>query len=250
MESNDSILSIQDVVAGYNKKEILQGASLQVKTQEIVTLIGPNGSGKSTLLKVISGLLKPKRGKVVFNGEDITRLEPHKHVEKGIAYLMQGSEVFPSLSVKENFQVAGHRLGEENLKDRLKRIFDLFPQLKELQSRRAGLLSGGQRQMLALGMILLQKPKLLLLDEPSAGGLTPALAKEVFETLKRINEEEKVSILLIEQNIREAVKICHRVYLLKDGKTHSEGHPAEILQNGKLEQMFFGKSIEDESTIN
>jgi ABC-type branched-subunit amino acid transport system ATPase component len=250
MGFNDIILSVQDVVAGYNKKEILQGASLRVLPEEIVALIGPNGSGKSTLLKVVSGLLKPKRGKVVFNGEDITGLESHKHIEKGIAYLMQESEIFPSLTVGENLQVAGHRLDESRLKERRNWIFHLFPQLTDLQSRRAGLLSGGQRQMLALGMILLQKPKLLLLDEPSAGGLTPALAKEVFETLKRINEEEKVSILLVEQNIREAVKICHRVYLLKDGKTYSEEHPAEILQNGKLEQMFFGHSIIDVSTIN
>lgn len=244
MSINDKLtLSIENIVAGYRKKEILRGASLHVLPGEIVLLIGPNGSGKSTLFRVISGILKPKSGKVVFQGEDITGLEPHAHIEKGIAYLMQGGEVFPSLSVAENLRVAGHRLDEARFHERLNWIFQLFPRLKDLQARRAGLLSGGERQMLALGMILLHKPKLLLLDEPSAGGLTPVLAKEVFHTIKRINEEEQVSILLVEQNIRQAVEIAHRIYLLKEGRTVSEDHPSDILQNGKLEQVFFGASI-------
>lgn len=249
MASDTIVLSIENIIAGYSKKEILRGASLRVLSGEITVVIGPNGAGKSTLLKAIVGLLKPKSGKVVWQGKDITRLEPHDHLEEGIAYLMQGGEVFPSLSVGENLQVAGFRLTEERLKERVAWVFHLFPRLKDLQSRRAGVLSGGERQMLALGMILLQKPKLLLLDEPSAGGLTPALAKEVFKTLRRINEEEKVSILLIEQNIREAVNIAHRVYLLKDGRTYSEEHPEEILQNGKLEEVFFGPLTSDTSVI-
>ena len=233
-------LSVKSIVAGYGKKEILRGASLVVKPQEVVLLIGANGSGKSTLLKVVSGILKAKSGKVIFQGNDITVLPSHERIAKGIAYLKQDDKVFTSLTVKENLHVAGHRLDKKQFRERLDWVFHLFPKLEDLYSRQAGLLSGGERQMLGFGLMLLHKPKLLLLDEPSAGGLTPALTKEVFRTIQKINADDGVSILLVEQNIREAMHIAHRVYLLREGVTQSEAHPVEVTENGALEEAFFG----------
>ena len=249
MENNDSIrLVIKNVVAGYGRKETLCGASLKVSSGEIVLLVGPNGSGKSTLLKVVAGLLRTQGGQVEFQGEDISQLQPHDHIERGIAYLMQGGEVFPSLTVIENLRVSGHRLQKNEFQSRFDWVTELFPKLKELRFRRAGLLSGGERQMLALGMILLHKPKLLLLDEPSAGGLSADMVREVFRTIKKVSREENVGILLVEQNIREAVKIADRVYILKDGKIYCEDHPLEILRSGRLKQVFFGASIAEPLT--
>ena len=236
-------LSIENIVAGYGKQEILRGASLVVKAREIVLLIGTNGSGKSTLLRVISGILKPNSGLIRFEGEDITALPTHERIAKGIAYLKQEVKVFPSLTVKENLHIAGHHLDEKLFRKRLDRVFHLFPKLGELYPRRAGLLSGGERQMLGFGLMLLHKPKLLLLDEPSAGGLTPVLAKEVFQTIQKINEEDGVSVLLVEQNIRQAMQIAHRVYLLREGMTQHEARPTEVLEGGTLEQAFFGSAI-------
>lgn len=226
--------------AGYGKKEILQGVSFSSKKGEILALIGPNGAGKSTLLKVLAGFLKPTEGSVHLYGYDVTNLPPYERVKHGLAYLIQGGKVFPSLTVQENLAMGAFTVPSENRKENLKLVVDLFPRLKELFNRRAGLLSGGERQALALGMVLMQNPKVLLLDEPSAG-LSPKLVQEILEKIKKINEEWKISVLLVEQNVRGALSIAHRVIALANGKLVLEtDEPEKLLAQGALEKLFLG----------
>lgn len=235
-------LGVQDLVVGYGRKEVLRGASLTVESGEIVLLIGPNGSGKSTLLRVLAGLLKPTSGYIVFDDKDITQLAAHRHAERGIAYLAQSNNIFPQLSVTENFEIAGYYLNYNRPRqERVEYILKIFPELRTLRSRRAGVLSGGERQMLALAMTLLHEPKLLLLDEPTGGGLSPALVCKVFQSIKQLSDLKHTSILLAEQNIRDAAAIADRMYLLKDGRTESEIRPQEATQTDRISKAFFGE---------
>ena len=234
----DLILSVENIHASYHKKEILRDVSIQVSNKEIVTLIGPNGAGKSTLLRVIIGNLMPQKGKVYFLNNDVTNLSPHLRVKKGIGYFMQGGEVFRNLSVLENLELGGFDFSKIDYKERLDEIFGLFPILADMKSKRAGLLSGGERQALALGIVLMRRPKLLLLDEPSAG-LAPSLVKSILSKINQINTDLGTTILLVEQNIGEALKISRRVYLLKNGEIVGEEKPENISQEGTLEKVFF-----------
>lgn len=245
MKTNSFILSTEDIYASYYKKEILHGVSISVRDGEIVSLIGPNGAGKSTLLKVIIGTLAPREGNVHFLNEDVTDLSPHLRVKKGIGYFIQGGEVFRNLTVLENLELGGFDLPKSDYKERLDEVFRLFPILAGMKSRRAGLLSGGERQALALGIVLMRRPKLLLLDEPSAG-LAPSLVKQTIAKIQRINTDFDIPILLVEQNIREAVKISERIYILRDGKIVGEREPEALSQEEELEEVFFGKDFEDE----
>jgi len=210
---------------------------LKIREGELVSLIGPNGSGKSTFLKVVSGLLFPTKGKIYFLKEDITNYPVEKRIKMGIGYFLQGGEVFLNLTIYENLKMGGFGLKEKDFKNSLEEIFSLFPLLKKYLNKRAGLLSGGERQALALGIVLMRKPKLLLLDEPSAG-LAPFLVKEIIEKIKMIKERFKTTILLVEQNVKEALKIATSVYLLKNGKVISEEKPENILEK-RLEEIFF-----------
>jgi len=236
--SSDEILSIDNIHASYYKKKILNGVSISVANGEIVSLIGPNGAGKSTILKVIIGTLEPREGNVFFLNENITNLPPHLRVKRGIGYFIQGGEVFGNLTVMENLQMGGFDLSKPEYKGRLDEIFGLFPILAGMSSKRAGLLSGGERQALALGIILMRRPNLLLLDEPSAG-LAPSLVKQIIAKIQRINADFGISILLVEQNIREALKITKRVYLLKNGTIIGEEKPENLAQEETLEEVFF-----------
>ncbi|MBI1928138.1 ABC transporter ATP-binding protein [Candidatus Poribacteria bacterium] len=236
---NAELLRVQDINASYHKKEILHGVSIGVQPGEIVALIGPNGAGKSTLLKVIAGVLLPRGGQVFFNGEDITGRPQFKHARKGIGYLIQGGEVFPNLSVEQNLELGGMVNSNGDNQERMEEVLSLFPDLAGLQHRRAGLLSGGQRQMLALGVILMnQHPNLmLLLDEPSAG-LAPNLVEMMLKKIREIRERFGTTILLVEQNIRKALEISDRVFLLKNGVVIGETIP-QTLDIEKLEGIFF-----------
>jgi branched-chain amino acid transport system ATP-binding protein len=236
--SADGILSVENIYASYYKKEILRGVSISVSNGEIVTLIGPNGAGKSTLLKVIIGTLAPQEGSVYFLNEDVTNFAPHLRVKKGIGYFMQGGEVFRNLMVLENLELAGFDLPKPEYKERLNEVFGLFPILAGIKLRRAGLLSGGERQALAFGIVLMRRPKLLLLDEPSAG-LAPSLVKQIIAKIRRINTDLGISILLVEQNIGEALKISERVYILKNGEIVGEEKPKNLAQKETLEDVFF-----------
>lgn len=229
-----SIIRLENIAASYGKKEVLKGISLQVNTGEIVSLIGPNGAGKSTILKVIMGILLPSQGSIYFENEDITLLPVYKRAAKGIGFLYQGGSIFTNMTVDENIHLASHNSNNGKLD-----VFDIFPELREQHNKRAGLLSGGLKQMLSISMLLIRKPKVLLLDEPSAG-LAPSVVKILLNKIKEVNDSLKIPILLVEQNIRQALNISQRVYIIKSGKVDYEGEkPVEILEQKKIETLFF-----------
>lgn len=234
---NKMLLNASNIVAGYGNKVILNGANVKLCAGEIVLLIGPNGSGKSTLLKVLSGLLPVAEGNILLNNQNITHFPLEKRIARGISYCMQGGEIFPTLSVKENLEVVAAQLRNAIADERIDRVFELFPVLKKNVSKRAGLLSGGEKQMLALGITLIRKPKVLLLDEPSAG-LSGPLVSEVLRTIQRLNIEEKFGILLVEQNVREGIPVANRVLLMKEGSTVRNENPQQLINNDKLEKLF------------
>ncbi len=235
---DDSLLLANNIYAGYGKKEVLFGVSFSVREGEILGLIGPNGSGKSTILKVISGLLTPSRGSLKFFGEEITNLTTEERVRRGIGYFLQGGEVFRNLTVQENLRIGGLGLKKEIVSQNMEEVLSLFPLLGKYKNTRAGLLSGGERQALAFAIVLMRRPKILLLDEPSAG-LSPILIKESIKKIKEMNEKLRLTILLVEQNVKEALGIVHRVYLLKNGKIVGEEEPEDVLRKGRLDDLFF-----------
>lgn len=211
------LLELRDIYAGYNGSEILMGTTAGIYSGEIVALIGANGVGKSTILRVISGLILPKSGRIIFNDVDITFSETRRRMSMGMGYFLQGGEVFKEMIVAENLQMGGMHLETSVFKERLDALLKLFPKLKDKLRKRAGTLSGGEAQMLALCMVLLNRPKLLLLDEPSAG-LAPGLASELMEKIVEINKIYDITIILVEQRQREAKNIAHRCYEMTYGK--------------------------------
>ena len=225
-----TFLSLEAVHAAYGRKEILRGVNLSVNSGEIAALIGPNGSGKSTLIKVIAGILKPAAGAIRMNGEDITQTSAAQRIDREIGYFMQGGEVFRGMSVHENMVLGGYRLKPSELSARLREVNALFPKLQTVRGLRAGALSGGERQALALAMVLINRPRLLLLDEPSAG-LSPALVKHTLNRVKEINEKYGTTVILVEQNIKEALRVSQRAFILKDGRIVSEENPARLLED-------------------
>jgi neutral amino acid transport system ATP-binding protein len=233
-----SLLQVDEVIAGYGETEILHSISIAVGQGEIVTIIGPNGSGKSTLLKAILGLVRPKSGKVTFKGEDITGTAPERIVRKGICYVPQSSNVFPSLTIHENLEM-GAFVRTDDFRQRLDEVYALFPDLTGRRGERAGRLSGGQRQMLALARALMLDPILLLLDEPSAG-LAPNLVNLVLEKIVGINSTG-VAILLVEQNAREALKLSNRGYVLASGQNQLEDRGDNLLENPEVARLYLGR---------
>lgn len=213
---NSTILRIKDVRAGYGKKDILRGLSLEVQRGEIVTLLGSNGAGKSTLLKTVMGIVALQGGLIELEGRDITRVPVHQRVKLGLCYGMQNGPIFPSLCVHENMTVAVRSLPVRQRSEAIDEALGLFPTLRERLGVRAGLLSGGQRQALALAMIFALRPKVLLLDEPSAG-LSPKIAGEVLTAVKAWNNQTGGAVLLVEQRVKEALQIAHRAVTLQNG---------------------------------
>jgi neutral amino acid transport system ATP-binding protein len=232
-----SLLQVDDVVAGYGETEILHGVSIAVENGEIVTIIGPNGSGKSTLLKTVLGLVCARTGRVSFRGEDITSAAPESIVRKGISYVPQSNNVFPSLTIHENLEM-GAFVRTDGLAQRLAEAYELFPDLAGRRKERAGRLSGGQRQMLALARALMLDPVLLLLDEPSAG-LAPNMVTLVLEKILGINRTG-VAILLVEQNAREALKLSSRGYVLASGQNQLEDRGENLLENPEVARLYLG----------
>jgi ABC-type branched-subunit amino acid transport system ATPase component len=232
-----SLLEVSNIVAGYGQTEILHGVSIAVDSGQIVTIIGPNGSGKSTLLKTIFGLVPPGKGKIEFRGEDITRLAPETVVRKGMCYVPQSSNVFPSLTINENLEM-GAFIRTDDFRSRLEEMYGLFPDLADRRKDRAGTLSGGQRQMLAVARALMLDPVLLLLDEPSAG-LAPNLVGSVFKRILSINRSG-VAILLVEQNAQEALRLSHWGYVLASGQNQLEDHGEKLLKNPDVARVYLG----------
>jgi ABC-type branched-subunit amino acid transport system ATPase component len=231
------LLEVSRIVAGYGETEILHGVSVNVYQGEFITIIGPNGSGKSTLLKSIFGLVRPRRGTVRFQGKEITQVPPEQMVNLGLSYVPQSSNVFPSLSIQENLEMGAY-IRRRDLGPRIQEMYDLFPDLARHRSQKAGNLSGGQRQMLAFARAMMLDPQLLLLDEPSAG-LSPALVGVVFNTIKRIHKGG-VSIIMVEQNAREALQLSHRGYVLANGDNRLEGAGEELLNNPEINRLYLG----------
>ena len=232
------MLKIRGLETGYGKKQVLFGLSMEVQGGKIVALIGPNGAGKSTVLKAVCGLIPTWKGEINFNGMRLNAMTPAQNVAYGIALAPQGSRVFHDLTVMENLEIGGFQLPRQEAKERIVQMLELFPLLKERTRQNAGRLSGGEQQMLALARALVPRPKLLMLDEPSLG-LSPNLVGMVFEKVCEINIETKVSILIVEQKVREVLGICNKVYSLKLGKVAYEGLPGELRENkAKLKQLF------------
>lgn len=232
-----TILKTEGITAGYTKVDILHEVNIRVKSGEIISVIGPNGAGKSTLLKTIFGILKPREGNVTLKNEDITGLKPDKIARKGISYVPQVDNIFPSMTIQENLDM-GAFIRNDDYSQRLDEIYDLFPILKERRKQKAGQLSGGQRQMVAMGRALMVDPQVLLLDEPSAG-LSPILVSDIFEKITEINETG-VSIIIVEQNAREALKMANHGYVLAMGKNVLDDKGDALLANKEVGRLYLG----------
>ncbi|MEO0409488.1 MAG: ABC transporter ATP-binding protein [Cyanobacteria bacterium P01_A01_bin.135] len=232
------LLEVQNVYAGYvSGLDILQGINFRVMPGELVTVVGPNGAGKSTLAKAVFGLLTPHTGDIIFKGQSLVGLRPNEIVQRGLCYVPQLSNVFPSLTVEENLEMGGF-LSQGSLADRKREILDLFPALADRQQQRAGTLSGGERQMLAMGRALMLEPSLLLLDEPSAA-LSPMLVSSTLEQIQRINEAG-TAVVLVEQNARQGLAIAHRGVVLDQGRDRVEGPGPELLEDPEVAALYLG----------
>lgn len=234
------LLEAEGIVSGYDGMEVLHGISLKAEPGQVVAVLGPNGAGKSTLMKTVFGLLRPRRGWIRFNGMEITGLPPEQLVRLGMSYVPQEENVFTSLTVEENLEMGAFILNN-NPRDAKERVFELFPVLRERRGQRAGTLSGGERQMLAIARALMLDPKLLLLDEPSAG-LAPKLVDLIFEQVQKI-KEVGVAIVMVEQDIQRALKLADRAYVLANGQTRFEGSARELLA-ADLGRLYLGGWIE------
>lgn len=233
------MLKVNDLHVAYGNINAIKGISLDVNQGEIVTLIGSNGAGKSTTLRAISGLLKAKSGSISLNGEEITGIEGHEIVAKGICHSPEGRRIFPRMTVDENLDLGAFLRGDkkEIASDR-ERVLDLFPRLRERISQRAGTLSGGEQQMLAVGRALMGNPKLLLLDEPSMG-LAPVLVDLIFETITKINQQG-MTILLVEQNALAALTVADRAYVLESGSIKLSGNAQDLAKNDDVTKAYLG----------
>lgn len=237
------MLEIKNLHSGYGKIEVLNDINIKVDDCKIVGVIGRNGAGKSTLLNTISGLVKVRSGEILLDGEQIPSA-PHKVVRTGIVQVPEGRRIFPSLSVYENLLMGGYLQGHEVIEEKKEIVFNLFPVLKERINQQSGTLSGGEQQMLAMGRGLMADPKILLLDEPSLG-LAPILFRQVFDMIKRCNEESSMTIILVEQNARIALKMSHYAYVLEDGKIVIEGPGEELLRDERVQAAYLGASVRE-----
>lgn len=232
-----AVLELDGVVGGYGETQILHGVSLKVEPGEIVAIIGPNGAGKSTAMKAVFGLLRLSEGAVRLAGDDITNTPPDQVVKKGVCYVPQTSNIFPTLTVNENLEMGAY-VRNDDIGPRLGEIYDMFPDLVPKKSQPAGTLSGGQRQMVAMGKALMLEPKILLVDEPTAG-LSPKIRGEIFKIVKTINASG-TPILMVEQNAKQALAIAARGYILVDGRNRLEDTGPNLLANEEVGKMFLG----------
>jgi branched-chain amino acid transport system ATP-binding protein len=233
------MLRLDDVHSYYGNIHALQGISLEVHEGEIVTLLGANGAGKTTTLRTIHGLMHPRKGRIEFEGKDITGMPAHEHVKHGIGQSPEGRRIFSRMSVLENLQMGGYsRKDKESLPDDFKRVYELFPRLLERKEQRGGTLSGGEQQMLAIGRALMTRPKLLLLDEPSMG-LSPILVEQIFAIIQDINRQG-TTILLVEQNALMALGVADRGYVLQTGRIVRSGDAKALLQDPEVQRAYLG----------
>ncbi len=234
------MLRVEDLHVYYGEIHALRGVALEVRQGEIVTLLGNNGAGKTTTLKTISGLLTPRRGRIVLEGAPLDGVPPHAVVRKGIAHVPEGRRIFNRLSVLENLRMGAYTRDDAGIEADLGRVFALFPRLEERRAQVAGTLSGGEQQMLAIGRALMASPRLLLLDEPSMG-LAPVVVEQIFQTIDDINRQG-VTILLVEQNAAMALSIAHRAYVRELGGIALAGTAAELAENDQVRKAYLGES--------
>ncbi len=233
------MLKIEEIDVFYGDVQALWGVSLEVNEGEIVALIGSNGAGKTTTLRTISGLLRPKRGHITFQGKDITRVAPSEIVAMGIAHIPEGRQLWPGMSVEENLRLGAYNPNARPyVEESLAWVYDLFPRLKDRRRQRAGTLSGGEQQMCAIARGLMARPRLLMLDEPSLG-LAPMLVEMMFEVLQHINEQG-MTILLVEQNVHHALEIANRAYVLETGRITLYGLAASLVENEHVRRAYLG----------
>jgi branched-chain amino acid transport system ATP-binding protein len=234
-----ALLELTDVHAGYGKMEILRGVTLKVEPGTLICIVGPNGAGKSTVLKTIFGLLKVRRGKIVFDGKDVTNLPTSKLLHEGIAFSPQGRNVFPLMTVEENLLLGGYlRKKTPDFYQDVEQVYDTFPILKEKRRDLAGLLSGGQQQMLEIGRSLLLRPKLILLDEPTIG-LSPLMFAEIFRIIQSLRSQGR-TIVLVEQNTKKALEASDYAYVLELGQNRYDGPAAQIAEDPRVKEMYLG----------
>jgi branched-chain amino acid transport system ATP-binding protein len=235
-----AILEVKNIEVSYGPVNVAKGISFEINEGSIVTILGANGAGKTTILRTISGLIEPEKGSVEFEGQTIHGLEPEEIVKMGISHVPEGREVFPDLSVYKNLMMGAFtRNDSQGIAEDLERVFTYFPILKERKNQLAFTLSGGQQQMLVIGRALMSKPKLLLLDEPSLG-LAPLLIKEIFEIITRINQKEKTTILLVEQNARMALSVAQHGYILEVGRMVMDDTTERLQANEDVQEFYLG----------
>ena len=235
---SDPLLSVSGLSAGYGKVEVLRGIDLEVAAEEIVAVLGANGAGKSTLNRAISGVLRTTHGSILFAGSAIEHEKPATIVARGLIHVPEGRCVFPNLTTSENLDLGSYRRGRAGRARNRERVFEIFPRLAERRSQRAGTLSGGEQQMLAIGRGLMAEPKLLILDEPSLG-LSPLLVEQLFALMKRINNEG-IALLLVEQNVVQCLEVARRAYILEEGMFVLHGTSADIREDPNLKRAYLG----------
>src|SRR6476469_766561 len=232
-------LDIENVTSAYDKADVLEGVTLAIEPGRITCLLGSNGSGKSTLIRSILGLTPPRKGKITFDGSDITRLPTHKVIAAGIACIPEGRKVFAKLTVEENLRLGAYQETSDAVThERMAEIYRLFPRLVERRAQLAGTMSGGEQAIVSIGRGLMRAPRLLLIDEPSLG-LSPLLVKENFNTIRQINERG-ITVFLVEQNVRQTLAISHYGYVLSKGRVVASGTPAELADRSEVREAYFG----------
>ena len=238
----NQLLEVKGLDVSYGDIHALWDVSLQVEEGTIVALVGANGAGKTTLLKTISGLLRARKGEILLSGESLTNLKPQEIVDRGITQVPEGRRLFSTLTVMENLKLGAYiPRTRPFFAESLERVFSLFPVLKDRKDQKAGTLSGGEQQMLAIGRAIMAQPRLIMLDEPSLG-LGPLLVKAIFQLIVALNEQ-KATILLVEQNVNQALKIAHQAYVLKTGKIVMSGKGSELLANEEIRKAYIGERV-------
>ena len=233
-------LVVKDLEVYYGVIQAIKGVSFQVNQGEVIALIGANGAGKTTILHTVTGLLSPKRGSVVFEGKEITKVPAHKIVSMGMAHVPEGRRVFAELSVYENLKMGAYtRKDKKEIEESLANVYKRFPRLEERKNQMAGTLSGGEQQMLAMGRALMSKPKIILMDEPSMG-LSPIMVNEIFDIIRAVSESG-TTVLLVEQNAKKALSIADRAYVLETGNIVLEGKAEDLLENDSIKKAYLGE---------
>ncbi|NOD75450.1 MULTISPECIES: ABC transporter ATP-binding protein [unclassified Ruegeria] len=236
----EPILRIRNVESFYGPIMAIRGVSLDVHEGQIVSILGANGAGKTTLMKTVSGVMDPEKGQITFDGEDIQGAEPHKVVQRGIVHIPEGREVFPLLTVDENLSLGAYsRKDKDQIEQDRELVFSYFPVLKDRRGQEAGTLSGGQQQMLAIGRGLMARPRIMLLDEPSLG-LSPMLVQEIFEILGRLNQEQQMTMMLVEQNAHAALDLAHHGYVMEVGRIVMDGSAEALLKSEDIQNFYLG----------